>query len=1051
MIFKKEESPFELAYLNELYLADERTCVETLLPEAEFIGEAANRVRGLAERLVTAVRTNRVKDGGLDAFLQEYDLSSKEGVVLMCLAEALLRIPDADTADALIKDKITEADWRGHLGATDSLFVNASTWGLMLTGQLVGDDPDQDVGAFLKRLVARAGEPVVRSAMRQAMKIMGHQYVMGRTIEEALKRSEKKQSHAYRYSFDMLGEAALTQADADNYFEAYQGAISALGKHNGDDSILTVDSISIKLSALHPRYEFSQRQRVFSELVPLVLKLAVQAKGLGVAVTIDAEEADRLEVSLELFKRVFEDPQLKAWNGLGLALQTYQKRARSVVDWLIELAKQNKKQIPLRLVKGAYWDTEIKVAQTEGLEGYPVFTRKSSTDVSYLACARRVLEVPDYIYPQFATHNARTLAAIIEMAGPNNREYEFQRLHGMGEELYNEVVGSDKMDKACRVYAPVGAHKDLLPYLVRRLLENGANSSFVNRITDETVPLSDMVEDPAEITRGFECTPHPSIALSLRIYGDSRDNSQGINFYNSSKLQTLGSDMCDASQAQQFASSIIGGKWLTEKKASKAKLELHVCYNPAAHSEQIGSVVYARSDEVTAAIDKACIAQPSWDRTPAGERADCLRKAADLYQQHGAELMALCVKEAGKTLDDAISELREAVDFLRYYADQAEINFSDRTLMPGPTGESNELSLHGRGVFVCISPWNFPLAIFTGQVSGALAAGNAVLAKPAEQTPLIAFRAVQLLLEAGIPNDVLQLLLGTGAEVGAQAVADPRIAGVAFTGSTQTASLINLSLAQRQGPIATLVAETGGQNAMLVDSSALPEQVVTDVLSSAFKSAGQRCSALRVLCLQEEIAPRVIKLLKGALSEMVVGNPAFLSSDIGPVIDSQALKKLELHVTEFQEKAEWVYRVPLADLPDEGTFMQPTIIAINDIAMLEQEVFGPVLHIVTYRSDKLDDLIGQINQLNFGLTLGIHTRVGARAEYIHQRVRAGNSYVNRNMIGAVVGTQPFGGCNLSGTGPKAGGPHYLTRFAVERTLTINTTAVGGNASLLSMD
>ena len=1043
MIFSKSHTPFELAHLNQLYLADETEVVQALLPEAIFEGDAADRVQQLAEVLVSAVRQNRTKEGGLDAFLQEYDLSSKEGVILMCLAEALLRIPDADTADALIKDKITEADWRGHLGATDSLFVNASTWGLMLTGQLVGDDPEQDIGAFLKRLVARAGEPVVRGAMRQAMKIMGHQYVMGRTIDEAVKRSDKKHNHAYRYSFDMLGEAALTQQDADNYFSAYQSAIQALGEKQQDGTIISVDSISIKLSALHPRYEFSQRERVMSELVPLILQLAVKAKSLGVALTIDAEEANRLELSLQLFKAVYQHPELHDWPGLGLALQTYQKRARSVVDWLVELAKTTGKQIPVRLVKGAYWDTEINDAQIEGLEGYPVFTRKSSTDVSYLACARRMLEFPDYIYPQFATHNARTVAALIEMAGPNNREYEFQRLHGMGEELYAEVVGVDKLNKPCRVYAPVGAHKDLLPYLVRRLLENGANSSFVNRITDESVPLSEMVEDPALLTENFELLPHPNIPLPVDLYGSSRVNSQGLNLFEPTALQALGADMQSAVSHPFSAAPIVNGK--------KLKGETVKIINPADGKTVVGEIANASTADVEAAIAAACIGQSAWDRKPAAQRADSLRKAADLYQQNQAQLMALCVKEAGKTLDDAISELREAIDFLRYYADQAELNFSSPVAMPGPTGESNELSLHGKGVFVCISPWNFPLAIFTGQVSAALAAGNAVIAKPAEQTPLVAFRAVELLLEAGIPKEVLHFLPGDGKQVGAAAVADPRIAGVAFTGSTQTAQLINRTLAQRTGSIATLIAETGGQNAMLVDSSALPEQVVQDVLSSAFKSAGQRCSALRVLCLQEEIADRVIELLKGGLAEMTVADPALLSTDIGPVIDAQALSRLEAHVVQIKSQAQWVHQMPKESLPKVGTFMQPTIIAIDNISVLEQEVFGPVLHVVRYKSNKLDDLINQINALGFGLTLGIHTRVNARAQYIHQRIQAGNSYVNRNQIGAVVGTQPFGGCNLSGTGPKAGGPHYLTRFANERTLTINTTAVGGNASLLSLD
>ncbi|MCZ6559919.1 MAG: bifunctional proline dehydrogenase/L-glutamate gamma-semialdehyde dehydrogenase PutA, partial [Gammaproteobacteria bacterium] len=824
------------------------------------------------------------------------DLSSQEGVVLMCLAEALLRIPDAETADRLIADKISAGNWKDHLGTSDSVFVNASTWGLMLTGHIIKPDHEamENPAGYLARIAGRLGEPVVRTAMRQAMRIMGHQFVMGRHIRAALKRSVTGENKVYRHSFDMLGEAALTEDDALRYLEAYSQGIKEIGESLANGAgINEAPSISVKLSALFPRYEYSQRTRALDELTPRLLALAEQAKAAQIALTIDAEEADRLEISMEVFAAVYRSPTLAGWEGLGLALQSYQKRARKQIEWLIGLARDCGRKIPVRLVKGAYWDTEIKLAQENGLAGYPVYTRKPSTDVSYLACARDLLAARDVIYPQFATHNAHTVASVILMAtedGAANTSdsFEFQRLHGMGEELYDEVVGKDKLNVPCRVYAPVGKHEDLLPYLVRRLLENGANSSFVNRIVDEKEPIAEIVADPVREVEQLESIPHSRIHLPAGLYGAERKNSKGVNFADHAQLETLAAEMSAAAGHEWQAGPVVGGTRLTGEKQE--------VFFPADSKLRVGQVEYASADQVVQALDTACQAYPGWDRTPAGERADCLSRAADLFEANAGEILAICVREAGKSVPDSVAELREAVDFLRYYAACARSDFSQATPLPGPTGESNHLQLHGRGVFVCISPWNFPLAIFTGQVAAALAAGNTVLAKPAAQTSLVAARAVSLMHEAGVPGDVLHFLPGHGAVIGAAAVSDPRVAGVAFTGSMATAQRINRSLADRDGPIAVLIAETGGQNTMIVDSSALPEQVVKDVARSAFNSAGQRCSALRVLCLQEEIAPRVIELLAGYMKELTIGNPAFLSTDIGPVIDSGAQEMLNDHI-----------------------------------------------------------------------------------------------------------------------------------------------------------
>ena len=1034
-----------IANLNDHYLSDEQALLRELTTAADPGESEREKIRLTAEQLVRAVRRNKAREGGIDAFLQQYDLSSEEGVLLMCIAEALLRIPDAETADQLIADKITSANWQDHLGESDSLFVNASTWGLMLTGQLLqlDDVTKRNPVQVLGKLASRAGEPVVRTAMRQAMRIMGHQFVMGRTIEEALRRAAKKNNKVYRHSFDMLGEAALTNQDADRYFDAYRNAISRIGSDEETQSsdIFAAPSVSVKLSALHPRYSFMQQGRVMRELVPRVLELALHARDAGIGLTLDAEEADRLELSLQVFESVFRDPGLGDFEGFGVAVQTYQRRARDVMNYLINTATDAGRRIPVRLTKGAYWDAEIKHAQELGLQSYPVYTRKAHSDVSFLACARQALAAGDALYAQFATHNAHTLASVIHYAG-SRRDYEFQRLHGMGEELYAEIIDPEKFDRACRVYAPVGSHEDLLPYLVRRLLENGSNTSFVNRIVDESIPVSDIVADPVLKTRAHECRPHPEIVAPTDIFGTERRNSLGINLPDRNISARLLADMQAASEQTLAAHPIVGGEAMDGNPQASV--------NPANTDSVVGTCKFATPGHVDAAIEQAVAAQPAWDRSPADQRAAILDRAADLYEQHTAELLGLCVSEAGKTIPDAIAELREAVDFLRYYAAQARSLFAAATVLPGPTGERNTYRLRGRGVFVCISPWNFPLAIFTGQVSAALAAGNTVLAKPAEQTPLIAFRAVELLLEAGVPPGVLHFLPGEGAVVGGRAVADPRVAGVAFTGSTETAQTINRVLAGRDGPIAALIAETGGQNAMFVDSSALPEQIVHDSVLSAFNSAGQRCSALRLLCLQEDIASRVISLLIGYMQQLDIGDPALLSTDVGPTIDEEATSVLNVHIERMSKEASILHRCDLPAVTRSGTFFAPTLVEIDGIDTLQREVFGPILHVLKFRGKDLGATIGAVNATGYGLTMGLHSRIDSRARRFAEMSGAGNIYINRNMIGAVVGVQPFGGRGLSGTGPKAGGPHYLPRFATECTVSNNITAVGGNASLLAL-
>ena len=1032
------------AAINELYLADETRCVDALLVQAKLDAPARQRIQAQATQLVEAVRGKRSAKSGVKAFLRQYDLSSQEGVVLMCLAEALLRIPDADTADKLIRDKLMNGRWEEHLGASPSMFVNASTWGLMLTGKLIALDQsvEKNLSNYMAKLVSRLGEPVIRTAFRQAMRIMGHQFVMGRSIEEALKRAANPENRAYRHSYDMLGEAALTARDAQRYFDDYTCAIDAIGASvDKKMDVFAAPGISVKLSALHPRYELAQRERVIRELTPKLQALAERAAKHGMGMTVDAEEADRLDLSLDLIEAVYRSPSLKGWEGFGLAVQSYQKRGIRVIDWLVSLAKEGKRRIPVRLVKGAYWDSEIKRAQERGLEGYPVFTRKANTDVAYLACARKLLGARDTLYPMFATHNAHTLASVLEMAG-NNPEYEFQRLHGMGEELYAEAMGADKLRVNCRVYSPVGSHEDLLPYLVRRLLENGSNTSFVNRIIDENVPVASIVADPVAEVEALAVKPHPRILLPADIYGAKRRNSRGMNLNDVAVLERLAQDMHTAMQREWVAAPIVGGKEL----GGKQKPSL----NPTDNHQTVGLIHEADADTIRKAVDLAAAAQPGWDMTPAAERARILRRSADLFEEHAAELMALCVREAGKTIPDALSEVREAVDFLRYYSERAEEDFGKPQRLPGPTGESNELWLQGRGVFVCISPWNFPLAIFTGQMSAALAAGNAVLVKPAEQTSLIGAQAVRLLHTAGVPGDVLHFIPGRGSVVGQHAVADPRIAGVAFTGSTETAKIIHQTLANRDGIIPALIAETGGQNAMLVDSSALPEQVVLDVVASAFNSAGQRCSALRVLFVQEEIAARVIEVLSGYLDELRIGDPAYLDTDVGPVIDAAAKQGLDEHKQWIRSQGKVLRELKLPADCAGGTYVTPMAVELPSLDILKHEVFGPVLHVIRFKASELDAVIDSINRTGFGLTLGVHSRIDSQAQYIQRHIRVGNVYINRNIIGAVVGVQPFGGQGLSGTGPKAGGPHYMLRFATERTVTINTAAVGGNTTLLSL-
>jgi RHH-type transcriptional regulator, proline utilization regulon repressor / proline dehydrogenase / delta 1-pyrroline-5-carboxylate dehydrogenase len=1033
--------------IAEYLLADEAAVVGELVDRARVSADQARETGALARHLVEAVRRGRRQAGGIDEFMQEYALSSEEGVVLMCLAEALLRIPDAATADKLIADKIGGRQWDRHIGHSDSLFVNASAWGLMLTGRFIelGSQPRQDVSDYLRRFAKRSGEPVVRSAMRRAMRIMGKHFVLGRTIDEALAVAKPMRAEGYRFSYDMLGEAAMTMADARRYFATYMEALKVVERHAGElkpgESVFARPSFSVKLSAIHPRYQAKAKRRLFDELVPRLIELAQAARSANLGLTIDAEEADRLDLQLEIFAHLAAAPELTGWDGLGLAVQSYSKRCYPALEWLAELAAATGRKLPVRLVKGAYWDTEIKRAQEAGLDGYAVFTRKVCTDVSYLACAKLMLARRDVFYPQFATHNAHTLAAVSVMAGGSDG-YEFQRLHGMGQALYSEVLGSDKLDRPCRIYAPVGSHEDLLAYLVRRLLENGANTSFVNRLADDEAPIEDIIADPVREVQKLEHIPHPNIPLPRDIFAP-RVNSRGLPLWDDATREPLVSQMRTVLAKPVRALPIIAGKEETGEAVQKV-------LSPQNRSVTVGEVSEASEAQIARALEAGHRAHIEWDRRGGAERARILEKASDLYEANTARLMALLVAEAGKTLETALADLREAVDFLRYYAERARAEFAEPLRLGGPTGEANELTLAGRGVFLCISPWNFPLAIFTGQMSAALAAGNAVIAKPAEQTPLVAFEAVKLLHQAGVPGEVLSLLPGDGARLGKRLLPDPRVAGVAFTGSNETAAIIHQALAEREGAIVPLIAETGGMNAMIVDSSALPEQAVRDVVLSAFDSAGQRCSAARILFVQEDIADKLITMLKGAIAELQVGDPLDYATDVGPVIDEDARGGLEAHKERMRREARSIVDLKLSPDTGHGIFVAPCAYEIDTISVLKREVFGPVLHVVRYRADQLHEVCEAINATGYGLTLGLHTRIERTMEEVRRLVRVGNMYVNRNQVGAVVGAQPFGGEGMSGTGPKAGGPHYLHRFATERVVSVDTTALGGNAALLSL-
>ena len=1036
----------------KLAALDETAAVARLHGFIELSTTQRSAAVTVAAALVAGARARADERPYLDAFLQEFGLTNPEGIALMCLAEALLRVPDEATADRLIAEKLSAGDWASHSGRSDSVFVNASTWALMLTGQLVDlpEDMRRDAGGWFRNLSRRAGEPLVRSALRRAMKIIGSEFVVGRTIDEALDRSEREDDLRL-CSYDMLGEGARTDADALRYLASYENAIRAVGERgsrlkqpgqNRHAAVHTHSAISIKLSALDPRYCESQRDSVMRRLVPRVRDLVRLGAQLGIGVTIDAEEADRLELSLEVISALAHDAATRDWPGLGLALQAYGKRAPEVIDHIVQLARDSGRRMAVRLVKGAYWDSEVKRAQERGLDGYPVYTRKVNTDVSYLACAGRLLRTGDVIYPQFATHNAHTIAAVLQMR-PLGAAMEFQRLHGMGRLLYAEAQQQLPDFPPVRVYAPVGAHADLLAYLVRRLLENGANTSFVNRFMDELVPIADIVKDPIIESAALESAMHPKIPLPANLFGVGRRNSSGVDFGDPAAVQQL-LDQIGAFAAKSWtAAPIVSGGQMPG-----ATTEVR---SPTDRRVVVGISSDATPAHINAAFAQAAAAQPAWNRRGGAARADCLERAADLLEAQHVELLALLIREAGKTLPDAVAEVREAVDFCRYYAAQARTDFAAPKVLPGPTGERNELSLHGRGVFVCISPWNFPLAIFVGQISAALAAGNAVLAKPAEPTTLIGAAAVRLLHKAGVPVDVLHCLPCAGAAFGETALHNAALAGVAFTGSTATALNINRALAARDGAILPLIAETGGINAMIVDSTSLPEQVVDDVVSSAFISAGQRCSALRLLFVQRDVADRVIEMLVGAMDELVIGDPAHITTDIGPVITGAAAAKLEQHIARMQGEAKLLKRCRLSEACAAGSFVAPTLIELNSAQQLQREEFGPVLHVVRYAASELPAVLEAIRASGYGLTLGMHTRIDSAWHEVFDATAVGNTYINRNIIGAVVGVQPFGGQGLSGTGPKAGGPHYLHRFAVERTLTVNTVATGGNASLLALD
>ena len=1037
--FKEELSPLRLQIL-QAYRMDETKSVDLLLQQASFDDDALASIKSTARQLICELRGSKVS--GLDAFLFEYDLSSEEGIALMCLAEALLRIPDKSTAYKIIADKLPNANWDKHLGLSDSNFVNYATRALQIGSKFVSTNTANNViVALLKKIVHSMSEPVIMQAISKAMHILGGNFVIGEDIYAALARGKKTEQHGFLYSYDMLGEAACTKQDAHEYYTSYALAIEELGKHTIGKDPIASSGISIKLSALHPTYRWSKKSIVIAELLPQLRTLILLAKKWDIGLTIDAEEAETLDLSLELFAKIASMPELTNWRGLGIAVQAYQKRAPFVIDWIIAIAKQHKIKIMVRLVKGAYWDSEIKKAQEFGLHGYPVFTRKYSTDVSYLVCAKKLFLATWQIYAQFATHNAYTVAAILELAkhtGVAEESFEFQCLHGMGENLYRILLKKNS-NLVCRIYAPVGKYDKLLAYLVRRLLENGANTSFVNMILDKNIPVDDLILDPCQKLAAVSDKANTNIVLPEHLYVNTRPNSQGIDINNCLEVMPI---LNKIEQLRDKQTKKYQDDALQDSKIS-------IIYDPSNVKRVLGKVSLS-GNNLDSVLQSASKAHWEWAQQDPTRRAACLEKMALLLEEHKVELMHLLICEAGKTIPDAIAELREAIDFCWYYAQQSLQLFKLQDL-PGPTGEVNRLKLIGRGVIICISPWNFPLAIFTGQIVAALVVGNSVIAKPALQTPLIAIKVVQLLYDAGIPKEVLQVVCG-GQEVGQALVESNTIAGVIFTGSTKVAKIINQSLANRQGAIVPLIAETGGLNAMIVDSSALLEQVIADVIISAFGSAGQRCSCLRVLFIQDDIADIFINMLQGAMLELKIGDPLELSTDIGPIIDQTALQALQQHVMQMQQTEKLIFAVPLTDqaLLEQGNFFAPCVFEISSMACLTKEIFGPILHLVRYKSKALDQIIDEINNSGYGLTLGIHSRINSTVEYICARARVGNMYVNRNMVGAVVGVQPFGGEGLSGTGPKAGGPNYLSRLVLERVISTNTAAVGGNAALLGM-
>jgi len=1019
----------------------ETEAVPWLLERARLPQDMSERARELAMRVVRALRERKGaggKAGLVQGLLQEFSLSSQEGIALMCLAEALLRIPDTATRDALIRDKVSNGNWKDHVGRGSSTFVNAAAWGLLVTGKLVSAHNEKGLGAALRRLVAKGGEPLIRKGVDVAMRMMGQQFVTGETIAEALQHAKPLEEKGFRYSYDMLGEAALTAADAQRYLADYEQAIQAIGRASNGRGVYEGPGISIKLSALHPRYSRAQVDRVQAELYPVVLHLARMARSFDIGLNIDAEEADRLELSLDLLERLCFEPDLKGWKGIGFVIQAYQKRCPYVIDYVIDLAKRSGKRLMIRLVKGAYWDSEIKRAQIDGMDEYPVYTRKPYTDLSYIACAKKLLAAPEQIYPQFATHNAQSLATIYELAGPDSYrsgQFEFQCLHGMGEPLYEQVVGpvkEGKLGRPCRIYAPVGTHETLLAYLVRRLLENGANTSFVNRVADQAIPLEELVSDPITLIEAMARKDgqlglrHAGIPAPAGLYGAGRANSKGLDLANDQVLGDLVQTLRDVADSKIVAGPMVADAVL--QAVDVAAMPAQDVINPARHDDLVGTVHQADKATVDAAIRVAHDYAPTWAAVPAAERAAMLERAADDMQSLMQFLINTLVREAGKTYANAVAEVREAVDFLRFYAAQVRAGFQNDSHRP-------------LGPVVCISPWNFPLAIFSGQVVAALAAGNTVLAKPAEQTPLVAAQAVKILWDAGVPREAVQLLTGAGSVVGAQLTDDDRVQGVMFTGSTEVARILQRTLARRVSPRGTpipLIAETGGQNAMVVDSSALTEQVVQDVLISAFDSAGQRCSALRVLFVQEDGADRLITMLKGAMAELKLGNPVEIANDVGPVIDAEARDSINGHIETLRAKGCQVHQLCFGGLAAKldaealGTYIAPTLIELPDLAELKREVFGPVLHVVRYRREQLDDVLAQIRNTGYGLTMGLHTRIDETVNHVVSSSHVGNFYVNRNTVGAVVGVQPFGGEGLSGTGPKAGGPLYLYRLLATR-------------------